>query len=109
MIELNKIYKFFDVKYAPVFNFFGAWTNELINCLKNLNKKCGIMRDFHGYEYEEDNTITFYDFTGDSEKSINIELNDLIIILRPMIDDYLKINPNQSIEIENLIDEIQNS
>jgi|GEM_PF-7102653 len=42
MIGRNKIYKFFDLKHALVFNFFSAWSNELVNCLKNLEQNDNI-------------------------------------------------------------------
>jgi hypothetical protein len=109
MLKINKIYDFFDEKFTPITGYFYVSPkNEIKDCIINLKNKCGVMRDFFGYEYEDNNTITFYDFTGGVEKSINVQLNDLLVILSPMIDDYLKLNPMEKLEIENLIISMQN-
>jgi hypothetical protein len=108
-MELNKIYKFFDGKYSPIIGYLVVSPiGELKDLLMSMQNKTGIMRDFFGFEYEENNTVTFYDFTGNLEKSINITLSDFLIILQPTIDDYVKISPNESFLIESLIKAIQN-
>ena len=107
---ISNVYKFIEEKYSPILGYLAVSPiEEFKQFFISINNKAGIMRDFFGFEYEDDETVTFFDFTGDSEKSINIELSDLIIILQPLICDYVKVYPIEGLEIENLINDIQNS
>jgi hypothetical protein len=77
---LYKIYKFIDAKYSPIVGCLAASPiEEFKELFISIQNKTGVMRDFFGFEYEKNNTLTFYDFTGDLEKLINVTFNDLLI------------------------------
>ncbi|MDQ3395528.1 MAG: hypothetical protein M3512_15665 [Bacteroidota bacterium] len=110
MMKINKVYNFFDEKYSPITGyFFVSPVGEIEDCLINLKNKCGTMRDYFGYEYEENDSVTFYDFTGKSEKAINVSVSDLLIILQPLISEYLSDFPDKREFIESILNSIKTS
>ncbi|MGM5630244.1 hypothetical protein O2K51_05020 [Apibacter raozihei] len=105
---LNEIYVFFDPKYIPIINYFYIIPSESIESeLDMIYRGIGCMRDFNGYEFENNGTITFFDFTT-IEKSINITIPNLIIFINPIIQDFLKNNSEKKIVIDNYIDMLLN-
>lgn len=68
-MNLNKIYDSMDPKYGPIIAYlFVSPLNEFKELLETIKMKSGIMRDFVGFEYEDNKKLTFYDFTTEPEK-----------------------------------------
>jgi len=106
-MELNTIYKYVDAKYSPIVGYLSVRPlHEIKSIFEAVRNKSGIMYDYFGFEYEDDNTLTFYDFTSDLGKKINIDIRDIINFLEPLTKEYLMQNPVDSPAMENLIDEI---
>jgi|SRR6218665_43281 len=94
-MELIKIYKYLDLKYSPLISYLSiSPPDELLNMLELISNKNGCIREFHGFEFKDINTITFYDFSSDIEKSCNLSLTELLNIIEPQADDYCKLNPS---------------
>jgi hypothetical protein len=106
-MELDKIYKYIDPKYSPIIGYLSICplqeVKELLLAIKN---KSGIMYDSFGFEYEENNSLTFYDFTSDTEKSINIQVDEIVSFIEPIMNDYLTQNPSEDTFIKNILKEI---
>ena len=106
-MELNN--KYLDGKYSPIVGYLSTRPlKEIKDIFIAVRNKSGIMYDYFGFENEDDNTLTFYDFTSKSEKKVNIEINDFINFLEPITSEYLIQNPGDISTVENLINEINN-
>jgi len=58
-----------DPKNVPIIAYlFVSLLNEFKELLETIKMKSGIMRDFVGFEYEDNKKLTFYDFTTEPEK-----------------------------------------
>ena len=106
-MQLSSIYKFIDSKYLPIIGYLSiSPIEEIKESLISIQKKAGIMRDYFGFEFEENNTLTFYDFSSNEEKKINVSVQEFIEILNPMLDEYLDKFSNEKSYIETIIKNI---
>ena len=76
---------------------------EVKDLLLAIKNKSGVMYDSLGFEYEENNSLTFYDFTSDKEKTINMKVDEFLDFIEPVIDDYISQNPSEAALIENIL------
>jgi hypothetical protein len=106
-MELNKVYQYIDTRFSPIVGYLNiipaSGFKEMLEAIQN---KSNIMYDYFGFEYEDDDTLTFYDFTSPNEKSINISIVDLIGLIDPITKDYVVNNPSESLLIEGIINKI---
>lgn len=106
-MELNKIYKYIDAKYSPIIGYLSIRPlQEIKDLLLAIKNKSGIMYDCFGFEYEENNSLTFYDFTSEKEKTINMEVYEILNFIEPVINDFLTQNPNEGPLVKNILKEI---
>lgn len=106
-MELNKMYENIDANYSPIVGYLSICSlQEIKYLLETIKYKTGIMYDYFGFEYETDNTLTFYDFTSGNPKLINISVYDVISFLKPIIKEYLIQNPKDELIIESIINTV---
>lgn len=86
-MELPKIYNFIDNKYIPVVRYLLILPPmDIISFLKSLKNKTGFGRDFHGYEFENDEgKVEFWDTSSGIEQISEITVADLLDFLEPLI------------------------
>lgn len=104
---LNKIYNYFDLKYSPFVRYLAAQPlkefEEFLECLSNEQ---GIMRDFHGFEFEEPGYVEFSDFSSEQEKTVKIKLTDLADLLTPISEEFTALFPEKEEKIKSLLQKI---
>lgn len=106
-MKLNNIYKYIDSKYSPIIGYLSiSPKGEMKELLFSIQARTGIMRDYFGFEFEENNTLTFYDFTSTKEKSVNVSIHEFIELLEPLLADYLSEYTNEKSDIKNILQKI---
>lgn len=102
-MNLPKIYNFLDQKYIPIVRYINILPEkEFISFISSVKEKRGLAREFHGYEFEGDK-IEFWDDSGDIEKIVTINTEDLLDILKPLINSFLQLNPEEKTVFEEVI------
>jgi hypothetical protein len=103
-MDLNQYFEYTDSKFDPMIMFlFVSPLSEIKEILSAIELKHGIMRDFCGFEFEENDTLTFFDFSSTQEKSINLSIQEFILFFEPLLNQYLIEYPNEKTVIEALI------
>ena len=107
-MELTRIYKFIDAKYSPIIGYLSiSPIEEIKELLVSIQNKSGIMHDYFGFEFEDDDTLTFYDFSSKQEKNINISIQELIEFIEPILNEYLGQNMSEKDFVEVTLKNIQ--
>ncbi|MFK8302298.1 hypothetical protein ACI75Y_05250 [Capnocytophaga stomatis] len=107
-MNIDKI-KNSNANRAPILGFLhcirpSAFREFLIS----LSNKSGLVIDYFGVEYEENNTLTFFDFTSfDVDLEVNVSLQEFIEIIHPIIEDYLDEYPKEEQEIKKILLELR--
>ena len=106
-MELGNLYESVDAKYSPILGYLSiSPLEEIKELLVSIHEKEGIMRDYFGFDYEENNTLTFYDFTSVQEKSINVSIKELMDFLNPILINYLSKFNDEFFFVEDILKKI---
>ena len=100
----NELLKNFVPEYYLIARFFFTRNiDEIEVILQNILEKGSVMYDFLGYEYEDNDTLTFYDFTSQVEKSINVSIPLFLELVKPIIDEFRFKFPNDCDNLNQII------
>lgn len=106
-MNIDKL-KIYDVNRTPILGFLHCLRPDMFKfLLVLLNDRTGIVVDYFGVEYEENDTLTFFDFTCfDVDIEINVSIQEFLEIIPPIIQDYLDKYPEEEKEIKNILVEL---
>ena len=106
-MDLHQYFSNLDSKFDPIILFlFVSPISDLQVILSAIEEKYGIMRDFCGFEFEENNSLTFYDFTSDQVNTINVPIKVFVQLLDPIIIEYKIKYPNEIFSVNNKVNNI---
>lgn len=98
----------YNANRAPILGFLHCIRPNIFGeLLKSLSNKTGLVIDYFGVEYEDNDTLTFFDFTSfDSDIEINVSIQEFLKIIEPIIQDYLDEYPENKQEMKNILLEL---
>jgi hypothetical protein len=106
--KMNIVFKYVDSEYLPIVTYIVISSiDEIKELLLSIQKKKGIMHEYYGFEFGENNTLTFHDFL--SKKNITLLIREFITFFEPWLNNYFAKDPNEKAAIETLLKNIQNS
>ncbi|WP_010520590.1 hypothetical protein [Aquimarina agarivorans] len=106
-MELPNIYNFIDEKYSPLLSYlFTLPVNDFLNFLKAIRDRSGLVREYHGFDFEKSNEyVEFWDDSSGQELIIELSISNLLALLSPIIDSFkddLEINKQITLTINEI-------